>query len=180
MDTPPVEPVPTLPPPGADGEQRLERRVVVVWRLAVLAGLVPAAVGSGVLVRVLPLPAGWAAGLLALGALVAAVIIGPLQAWRWRRWSWRLTEEAIELRSGLVVRRHVVVPHFRVQQIDVVEGPLERLLGLSTLRVTTASASGSIELPGLAAALAPGLRGQLLARAARANAALGRSGHDAV
>jgi membrane protein YdbS with pleckstrin-like domain len=170
-------PDPTLPPPGSEGERMLERRVVLTWRIALVPALVPPALALGFLLSVLPIPA-WT--LAAPAALAAAVIAGPLQTLRWRRWSWRLTDRAVELRSGVIVRRHVVVPHFRVQQIDVLEGPLERLLGLATLRVTTASASGSVDLPGLAAQLAPTVRSELLARAARANEELGRSGRDAV
>ena len=62
----------------------------------------------------------------------------------------------------------------------MLEGPIERLLGLATLRVTTASATGSVDLPGLTAVLAPEVRSELLARAARANEELGRGGRDAV
>jgi membrane protein YdbS with pleckstrin-like domain len=36
-----------------------------------------------------------------------------------------------------------------VQTIDAVRGPLEQLLGLSTLRVTTASSYGAIDIGGL-------------------------------
>lgn len=172
-----VAPVPTVLPPGADDDRMLERRVVLVWRLALLPALVPPTVALGLLIRFLPVP-GW---LIAVPtAALAALAVGPLQTLRWRRWSWRLTETAIELRSGVLTRRHTVVPYFRVQQIDVLEGPLERLLGIATLTVTTASAGGSVSLPGLPAATAPTVRGELLARAARANAELGRSSHDAV
>ncbi len=170
-------PEPTVPPPGADGEQALDRRIVLAWRIALLPELLPAGLVVWLVPRLLPV------GRPLVAALVAVVVVltlGPLQTLRWRRWSWRLTDAAIELRSGVLVRRHVVVPHFRVQQIDVLEGPLERLVGLATLRVTTASASGSVELAGLSASLAPTLRGELLARAARANAELGRDGLDAV
>jgi membrane protein YdbS with pleckstrin-like domain len=171
------QPVPTQPPPGGDDERPLERRIVLVWRIALVPALVPPALALGLLVSVVPVPA-WAVALPA--AVVAGLAIGPLQTLRWRRWSWRLTDRAVELRSGVITRRHVVVPHFRVQQIDVLEGPIERLLGLATLRVTTASASGSVELPGLTARIAPGVRSELLARAARANEELGRDGQDAV
>jgi uncharacterized protein len=174
MDT---EPSPTLPPPGADGERELERRIMLLWRLAAAPALVLPAVALGLLVQVTGAPAVTVA---LPGAAVAMLVLGPLQTLRWRRWSWRLTDHAIELRRGVLTRHHVVVPYFRVQQIDVLEGPLERVLGLATLRVTTASASGSVGIPGLAAALAPGLRGELLARAARANEELGRDGRDAV
>jgi membrane protein YdbS with pleckstrin-like domain len=176
----PTRPEPTLPPPGSDGERALERRIVLVWRLALIPALLPPAFALGLLLSLLPdgTVRGWTIALPA--ALLAGIAVGPLQTLRWRRWSWRLTDRAVELRSGVITRRHVVVPHFRVQQIDVLEGPIERLLGLATLRVTTASASGSVELPGLPANVAPLVRGELLARAARANEQLGRDGHDAV
>lgn len=173
----PIAQEPTLPPPGADGERPLERRVVLTWRLALLPSLIMPTIALGFAMRLLPVPA-WAIALPA--AALAAWIVGPLQVLRWRRWSWRLTDVAVELRSGVVVHRHVVVPFFRVQQIDVLEGPLERTLGLATLRVTTASAAGSLDLPGLSATVAPGLRSEILARAARANEELGRDGRDAV
>ena len=176
--TPAPAPAPTVPPPGADGVRSLDRRIVLVWRFALLPSFVlPMTVLGGLLARLLPLP-GWSIA-VPLAALLG-VVIGPLQTRRWRGWSWRLTDSAVELRSGVLTRRHIVVPHFRVQQIDVLEGPLERLLGLATLTVTTASAAGSASLPGLPAELAPAVRSELLALAARANQELGRSGRDAV
>jgi len=174
----PTTPDPTVPPPGADAPRRLDPRIVILWRLSLLPSIVlPVTVLAALVAPLVPLP-GWAVA-LPLAVLLGSVV-GPLQSRRWRGWSWRLTDTAVELRSGVITRRHVVVPHFRVQQIDVLEGPLERLLGLATLTVTTASAAGSVSLPGLPAEAAPTVRAELLARAARANEELGRSGRDAV
>jgi membrane protein YdbS with pleckstrin-like domain len=171
-------PEPTMPPPGADGPHALDPRIVLVWRLALLPSFVlPTTFLGALLARLLPVPA-WSVALPV--AVLLGAVVGPLQTLRWRGWSWRLTDSAVELRSGVLTRRHVVVPHFRVQQIDVLEGPIERLLGLATLTVTTASAAGSASLPGLTADAAPAVRAELLARAARANEELGRSGRDAV
>jgi len=175
--TPATAPDPTVPPPGADGVRGIDRRIVLVWRFALVAALVPPVIAVSLLLRVLPVPA-WTVALPL--AVLAGVLVGPLQTLRWRNWSWQLTGTAIELRSGVLTRRHVAVPYFRVQQIDVLEGPVERLLGLATLTVTTASAGGSVSLPGLPVAAAPEVRSEMLARAARANAELGRSGRDAV
>ena len=173
-----IEPDPTVRPPGSDGVRTLDPRIVLLWRLGLLPSFVlPLTVLGGVLARVLPVP-GWSVALPL--AVLLGLAVGPLQRLRWRRWSWRMTDSAVELRFGVLTRRHVVVPHFRVQQIDVFEGPLERLLGLATLTVTTASAAGSASLPGLAADAAPLVRSELLALAARANLELGRSGRDAV
>jgi membrane protein YdbS with pleckstrin-like domain len=171
-------PGPPGTPPGADGPHRLDPRIVLVWRFALLPTVIlPSTVLGGLLTRLLPVP-GWSIAVPL--AVLLGVVVGPLQTRRWLGWSWRLTDTAVELRSGVLTRRHVVVPHFRVQQIDVLEGPLERLLGLATLTVTTASAAGSVSLPGLAADAAPAVRAELLARAARADAEHGRSGRDAV
>ncbi len=167
------------PGPGLDvGTRTLDPRIVLVWRLGLVPSLVlPLTVLGGLVARLLPVP-GWSIAVPL--AVLLGLAMGPLQTLRWRRWTWRLTPSAVELRFGVLTRRHVVVPHFRVQQIDVFEGPLERLLGLATLTVTTASAAGSASLPGLPATVAPDVRSELLELAARANLELGRSGRDAV
>jgi membrane protein YdbS with pleckstrin-like domain len=180
-----TEPVPTVPPPRPasavppDGVPcPLDERVLAAWRLGALVSaggpLLVASVTATLLLPTLRwLPA-------ALAAVLLGVVVGPWQRARWRRWSWMLTDTGVELSSGVLVHRRVTLPHFRVQQIDVIEGPLERLLGLATLTVTTASAGGSVSLPGLAAERAAPLRAALMERAARASAELSREGHDAV
>ena len=174
----PTEADPTGPPPGAADPRGLDPRIVLLWRIGLLPSFVlPLTVLGGLTIQLLPVPA-WSVALPL--AVLLGLAIGPLQRLRWRRWSWRMTDASVELRFGVLTRRHVTVPHFRVQQIDVLEGPLERLLGLATLTVTTASAAGSASLPGLPASIAPAIRAELLALAARANLELGRSGRDAV
>jgi uncharacterized protein len=150
-----------------DRERSLDPRIVQVWR--VFGGL-------GLLLPLLPLTA--IGGLVVDGPLrpaipvVAFLLLALYVAFyppaRFRRWRWRLTPLALELRYGVVVHRHEAVPYFRVQQIDVAQGPLDRLLGLATLQVTTASASGSVALPGIPAGEAPLVRAELLARATAA------------
>lgn len=156
-----------VPRPHLDDRERtLDPRVVQVWRLFSALGLVPplligTAIGVAVIGRW-----GW---LIPLGfLLVIGVSVGWYAPARYARWRWRLTDLALELRHGVVVHQQEAVPYFRIQQIDVTQGPVDRLLGLATLQVTTASASGSVALPGIAAADAPGVRAELLARAAEA------------
>lgn len=52
------------------------------------------------------------------------------------------------------MREWRVAPTSRIQTVDAVRGPIEQLLGLSTLRVTTASSSGAISIVGLDRAVA--------------------------
>ena len=79
--------------------------------------------------------------------LVALVAVEPL--WRYRVHRWETTDEAVYTRTGWLVREWRAAPLARVQTVDAVQGPLEQLLGLSTLRVTTASSRGAIDIGGL-------------------------------
>jgi membrane protein YdbS with pleckstrin-like domain len=160
------------------GPQPLDERVLTVWRLAATVRLAPPLLLIAVLAAA-RVPGPWWTG-PALASLALGLTIGPLQALRWRVFRWELTADAIELHHGVFVRRHVTVPFFRMQQIDVIEGPLERLVGLATLVVTTASAGGSVSLPGIASRVAPDLRRELVARASVATARHGTEGRDAV
>ncbi|MDX6740766.1 PH domain-containing protein [Actinocorallia sp. A-T 12471] len=79
--------------------------------------------------------------------LVVSVVVQPL--WRYRVHRWEITEQATYAVTGWVVREWRVAPTSRVQTVDAVRGPLEQLLGLATLRVTTASSAGAISISGL-------------------------------
>lgn len=118
---------------------------------------------SSVLALVLLGGLGWLVPLAGAGLFV--LLVGWYPRARYDRWRWQLTPLALELRHGLVVRQHEAVPYFRIQQIDITRDPLDRLLDLASLQVSTASASGSATIPGLAASVAPVVRAELLARA---------------
>ncbi len=150
-----------------DRDRELDRRVVTVWRVSAALGLgLPSLVASVVAIAA----AGPRWGLpvaVVLAAAVTAFVVWYPRA-RYDRWRWRLTDLAIELEHGVVIRQAEALPYFRIQQIDVNQGPIDRLLGLASLQVTSASASGSVALPGISADNAPGVRRALLARAAAA------------
>lgn len=161
---------PAAPPddvPDLDDRRRpLEPRVVVVWRVSAGLGLLVPAVVVSVLAIV------FLGGRGVAVPIVALAMIGAFVSWypkaRYDRWRWRLTDLAVELERGVVIRTAEALPYFRIQQIDVNQGPVDRLLGLASLQVTSASASGSVTLPGIAADDAPNVRRALLARAAAA------------
>lgn len=68
------------------------------------------------------------------------------------------------IRQGIMFHRVMVVPYGRMQYVDVTMGPLERLLGLSSIHLHTASPSTKAMIFGLPAAEAARLREQLSAR----------------
>ncbi|MEX0592507.1 MAG: PH domain-containing protein [Nitriliruptoraceae bacterium] len=159
-------------------ERTLDRGVVTLWRLQAAAGWAVAGLVTATIGAMLATSARWLPAVVM--AAVAATVIVIVPPWRFRRWRWRVTNQALELRYGIVVHRHIAVPYFRIQQIDVTRRPLERLAGLSALEVTTASASGTVRLPGLDERLAPALRTTLIERARAATAAFDGDGRDAV
>lgn len=79
--------------------------------------------------------------------LLIGVIVEPL--WRYRVHRWETTEQVVYARTGWLVQQWRAAPLSRVQTVDATRGPLEQLLGLSTLKVTTASSSGAIEIAGM-------------------------------
>jgi uncharacterized protein len=163
-----VPPPPTEPPrPHLDDRERsLDPRILQVWRVFAALRLVPLLL-IGTVTGVLTIDGwGWLIGVGLLGLLALSLLW--YQPARYARWRWRLTDLALELRRGVVIHQQETVPYFRIQQIDVIQGPVDRLLGLAALQVTTASASGSVALPGIPAADAPAVRAELLARAAEA------------
>lgn len=163
-----------------DGTFRaLNDAAVVSWRIsAAFSLLFPIATLSLLLSLLAPSIAG-------ITLLVAAPVLFLVLVWwlplaRWRRWRWRLGPEALHLRFGVLIRRSEHVPYFRIQHIELVNGPIERWLGLTTVTVTTASASGAAVLPGIAQTDAPALRQALLDLAQEAVAEHGGDSRDAV
>jgi membrane protein YdbS with pleckstrin-like domain len=72
-----------------------------------------------------------------------------------------VTGEAVYTLSGWIVREWRIAPISRVQTVDTEHGPLQQLLGLASVTVTTASARGPVTIRGLAAGDAAELARQL-------------------
>lgn len=72
--------------------------------------------------------------------------------------------EDLLLRSGIFFQRTLVVPYGRMQYVDVAVGPFERLFGLCTLKLHTASQTTNATIPGLPTAEGARLREHLSAR----------------
>ncbi len=148
--------------------QHLDPRIRTVWRVASLVAvgvvsLLAIAGGVGVIVADAAPP-------LVVGPVVGgAVVVAGAVAWWWpgvryRHWTYRMGEDALELFHGALFRTESVIPYFRVQHVDTSQGPIERRLGLANLTVHTASAATDASLPGLAADDAESIRRRMLAQ----------------
>ena len=92
---------------------------------------------------------GWQvlAGLAFVALAVLAVVVIPV--WRYAVHRWEVTEDAVYTRVGWLDQESRVAPISRVQTVDTERGPLERILGLATVTVTTASSAGAVKISAL-------------------------------
>jgi membrane protein YdbS with pleckstrin-like domain len=100
---------------------------------------------------------------LGLGLAVAGLLAERFLARRVAAWSYAERQDDLMVRRGVLVRRQSVIPYGRMQFIDVTAGPVERSLGLATVRMHTAAAASDARIPGLERAEAARLRDQLAA-----------------
>jgi uncharacterized protein len=98
---------------------------------------------------------------IGLGLVVCGLVFERFLARRVAAWGYAERNEDLMVRRGVMIRRQSVIPYGRMQFIDVTAGPIERSLGLATLRMHTAAAASDARIPGLERAQAAKLRDQL-------------------
>ena len=103
----------------------------------------------------------WAAPAVVVIVMIWEMILIPRQV---RAIGYAERDDDLLIRSGILFHRVMVVPYGRMQYVDVTMGPLERMLGLSTIHLHTASPGTNALLNGLPAPEAARLREQLSAR----------------
>ncbi|SDL06461.1 hypothetical protein SAMN04488242_0005 [Tessaracoccus oleiagri] len=104
--------------------------------------------------------------------LVAAAVISLLWlAWRairapfaFRRWGYAERDEDVYITHGLLFRQLTCVPYGRMQLVEVQAGPIDRLFGLATVQMVTASSTGAVAIPGLDRADAEAVRDRFINR----------------
>lgn len=149
--------------PPTEAWVRLSPRLVSVRRLLLLAscGVQWIVVGVLTLLGVVP---SWLAAVLA-----ALVFVEFLWGWwligrRVRSYGYVEREDDLLVTSGILFRRLVVVPYGRLQLVDVVAGPLDRMYDIATVRLHTAAATTDATIPGLTPDVASALRDRLAAK----------------
>ncbi|MBT2517478.1 PH domain-containing protein [Streptomyces sp. ISL-90] len=112
-------------------------------------------------------------------ALWAAIAVGVIslvsiafEPRRVRSIAYRLREDDLLFRRGIMFQRQVAVPYGRMQLVDITRGPVARALGLADLRFVTAAAATAVTVPGLPFEDADRLRDELVALAETRRAGL--------
>jgi membrane protein YdbS with pleckstrin-like domain len=97
-----------------------------------------------------------------VGVLVILVLLAAFTPRRVRSIGYRLRDDDLLFRRGIMFQRFVAVPYGRMQLVDINRGPLDRALGLAGLRLVTAAAASNVTVPGLTMADAESLRDHLV------------------
>lgn len=104
---------------------------------------------------------------LALWVVVCSALAVLSHVWpvlEHRHLSYRLSDQGIQIRRGVLWREVITVPRNRIQHTDVSQGPLERRFGLATLLVHTAGTEfARVALSGLENGRALAIRDHLMA-----------------
>lgn len=157
-----------IDPPGITWERVSPKYITVRLVQWALANVITVAVLSLPLVFVLLGWWRWPPLWLAIAVpgvwLVSAVwrlVLIPRQV---RAIGYAERDDDLLIRTGIFFQRTMAVPYGRMQYVDIGVGPVERGLGLCTLKLHTAAPATRAHIPGLPTAEGARLREQLSAR----------------
>jgi len=142
----------------------------------VVVEVVGSIIGSGVVIAALLIAhflgaQQWALW-VAIAVAVIAIVTIALEPRRVRSIAYRLRDDDLVFRRGIMFQRQVAVPYGRMQLVDITRGPVARALGLADLKFVTAAAATAVTVPGLPAEEADRLRDELVALAETRRAGL--------
>ena len=148
----------TLRPPNL----LVSRRAVAYWTIRALPGwLVLAGLQAFFLIDSSPDSRQTWIIVLAATVLAAIAHLLVMPRWRYRVHRWEADEHAVYTLSGWLRLEWRIAPISRIQTIDTALSPLQRLFGLATVTVTTASSAGPVRIEGLDADAAAALARRL-------------------
>ncbi len=167
---PPAEPTPERPNLADGRERRLDPRSVTAARIAGGIGAAATFVGTTLALGILLWadPFGRIGRFVLFGAWVFLNGLISSHAWFWpplsyRYTAWKLDEQGMGIRRGVLWRSEISVPKSRVQHTDVSRGPLQRAFGIATLVIHTAGTqNASVPLSGLSYEDALAIRDHLI------------------
>lgn len=146
-------------PDPAGGWQRLDPRMLLVHPVREVVRFLPAVIIIVFVGSSSRGGSGWQ-----FFALLAPIVIGLA---KYLTTTYRITEARVELRTGLLSRRITSTPLDRVRTIDLTSSLIQRLLGLTTLRIGTGTGGEAdrLDLDGLPIVRAQEVRQNLLRNA---------------
>jgi putative membrane protein len=96
--------------------------------------------GAYALIAYLAVSGRWATAVIAAIAILVLGVAGTILYWM--RFQYRVGQDEIRIDSGVLSRRHRSIPFDRIQDVDITQGPLARLLGLAEVKFETGAGDG--------------------------------------
>lgn len=128
---------------------RVSRKAILWWTLqSIIAWLILIAVELVILIFASGTKP-WLLWILAATVVIAIAHTLIMPQWRYRVHRWEVTADAVYTLVGWINQEWRVAPISRIQTVDTQRGPLQQVLGLSAVTVTTASAAGPLHISGL-------------------------------
>jgi len=137
------------------------------WARPRAVGVVRLAVNQTLTVLVLLAGLAWWRPAWLGGALVLLPLTWALAWARHRARGLALVDGHVLVRNGGVARGLMLLPEDKLQLVEVRQGPLQRLAGTATLRLTTAGVGGDADMEDLPLDVARAMQDDLQARLAR-------------
>jgi len=100
----------------------------IICGLIMLAGEFEAIIGGGVAWL------GW--------CVVMGLIITYTRAY-WGTLSYQIDDDSVDAEGGVFFTKHVTVPYSKVTNVDLTQGPFQRMMDIATIHVQTAGAGGA-------------------------------------
>lgn len=88
----------------------------------------------------------WALGVVGVIAAVLALVGVVIPLWRWTSSVYVFTNRRVSYRHGLLTKKGRDIPLYRINDVAIEMGPIDRVLGCGTLIVSDATDKAGMEL----------------------------------
>lgn len=102
-----------------------------------------------------------------IGLIVAVITPLPFAHLIYESYRYELQKDRVYIERGVIWKKYVSIPYERVQNVDILRGPLARMLELSDLQIQTAGATHLLvegRIPGISVEEANTLKEQILSK----------------
>ena len=140
----------TSPVTMADPQWKPSTRAPLLWAVNAVLTWIPVFVAQIVWVVIAGAWTSWPhVTVFTVTATLALAHVFVVPGWRYRVHRWEISDTAVYTRTGWFTQERRIAPITRIQTVDTERGPIDRLLRLATVTVTTASSAGAVRIAAL-------------------------------